>query len=92
MRIAIMSIVAAIGLLACKGEPARDGDPCAKATANATRLAAGEAAAGSYGANPLSVERCRTLTREEIQCAGYASSWNELVGCGANVMPAPGPR
>ena len=89
MRITIVSILAAVGVLACKGEPARDADPCAKASANARRLAAAEpTAAAQFGAQPLTLERCRTLTREEVQCAGYASSWSELSGCGGGVLSA----
>ena len=88
MRVAIVSALIAVMAIGCKNEPAQDADPCAKATANARRLAAQEpAAAARYGKDPLSIERCRTLgSREEVKCLGYASSWDELSACSPGAL------
>ncbi|MDQ3368042.1 MAG: hypothetical protein M3680_21665 [Myxococcota bacterium] len=82
--ILLLTILASsLSLAACKNEPTKDADPCAKATENARRLVSNEPGAFErYGAEPLPVERCRTLTsREEISCLGYASSLSELTAC-----------
>jgi hypothetical protein len=88
MRVVITSLVVAVMAFACSNEPAKDADPCARATANARRLAADEpGTAAKYGSEPLTLERCRAIaSREEVKCLGYASSWDELAACSPGVL------
>ncbi|MDB4964079.1 MAG: hypothetical protein JWP01_4078 [Myxococcales bacterium] len=74
--------------LGCKNEPARDADPCARATANASRLVADEPRGiDTFGEHPLSVERCRAISSTEtVKCIGYASSWSELRECSPDLV------
>ncbi len=83
MKTILLMAIAALSLVACKNEPTSDADPCAKATSNARRLISNDpAAVVRYGAEPLPVERCRTLiSKEEIACLGYASTLTELTAC-----------
>ena len=88
MKPVLLLIATALSLAGCKNEAPRDADPCAKAVANARRLAAGQPGAlDQYGAEPLTLDRCRQLTvRAEVQCIGYASSWPELAGCSPTAL------
>lgn len=88
MKNVLFLIAAALSLAACKNEAPRDADPCAKAVANARRLAAAQAGAiDQFGAEPLSLDRCRQLTvRAEVQCIGYASNWSELTACSPTAL------
>ncbi len=90
MRTTIFTVISSLMLLstACNKEPAKDADPCAAATANARRLASAEPrAAETFGAEPLSLERCRKLTsKQEVACLGYASSWDELAACSPGAL------
>ncbi len=88
MKNVVFLTAAALSLAACKNEAPRDADPCAKAVANARRLAAAQpGAAGHLGPEPLTLDQCRQLpVRAEVQCIGYASSWPELAACSPTAL------
>jgi len=89
MRTVSFFSAAAIALLACKDADPKT--PCERAAANGQRLATKVTAAGE---TPYSVEQCERdqLTRAQVDCLGYASSWDEFERCAPAQVHASGMR
>jgi len=87
MRI-ISLVVGALALVACKSEP-RPEAACDRASANAKRLVARNAAARRhYGMDPFPAEHCyrEGIPQAKVTCIGYASDWDELFRCGPELL------
>ncbi len=85
MRTLIFTLtISLMSLGACSKEDRRDADPCERAVENTTRLVHADAnARAQYGTEPLTLEHCKSakLSKAEVACIGYASTWNELAAC-----------
>ncbi len=84
MRTLIFALTVSLTTLAACSKDREDADPCARAVDNSRRLVERDPEArAQYGSEPLTLERCRSakLTRGEVSCIGYASTWPELAAC-----------
>jgi hypothetical protein len=82
MRALTLCLVASLSaLIGCSKDNA-DADPCARAVANAERLVKDDRAAHRrFGDQPLTKERCRSASAQQVSCIAYASDWDELERC-----------
>jgi hypothetical protein len=86
MRTLPIIVALGLGLLACK-DSSDHRTPCERVAANGQRLA-------GAGETPYPVERCEQdqLSRAELSCLGYASSWDEYQQCAPERVHASGAR
>ena len=78
----ISALSLSLGLTACSKDRT-DADPCERAIANAERLARQDPAVSVRyeGARPFTRSNCMAASQDEVNCAAYASDWNELEHC-----------
>jgi hypothetical protein len=83
----ISALSLSLGITACSKD-ASDADPCGRAIANAERLARENptVSARYEGARPIVRAHCEGASSEQINCAAYASDWNELRRCSPDLV------
>lgn len=83
----ITALSLSFGVSACSKDR-QDADPCDRAISNAERLARENptVSARYEGASPLTRDECLGAPSHEINCAAYASDWNELERCSRELV------